>query len=214
MRLAQRDPATREVLRRLQVAMRAVAKVFQSAEFIEELKRSKKQQEQALEGLAEQIREALRATGDELAARGLTAPKTLEDWEHLARVIEMPFETIRSGDYTLRDVYVMALAWLDRQAILRRTATGKGAKQNGRPAESSRKFTVAALRELTGLKNTALNSYAKLAEVETPRKGQRNYRYSVEDVRRILNAIIAHSSEKALLARCRTALHNLPEITE
>lgn len=126
LRLAERDPETREVLRRFQVAMRAAAKVFQSAECIEELKHSKKRQEQALERLAEQIRAALRATGDELAARGLSAPKRLEDWEHLARVVEMPFETIRSGDYTLRDVYVMALAWLDRQAILRRGAIGKG----------------------------------------------------------------------------------------
>jgi hypothetical protein len=208
------DPAAREALRQFQVAMRAAAKVFQSAEFIEELKQSKRRQEQALEGLAEQIRAALLAAGDELTARGLAAPKTLEDWEHLARVIEMPFETIRSDDYTLRDVYVMALAWLDRQAILRRGAIGKGAEEDSRPAQSPRKFTVAALRELTGLKNTAVNKYAKLAEVETPRQGQRNYRYSADDVRRILNFIIAHSSEKALLARCRTALRSLPEITE
>jgi len=214
MRLAQRDPATREALRRLQVAMRAAAKVFQSAEYIEELKRSKKQQEQALERLAEQIREALRATGDELTARGLAAPKTLEDWEHLGRVIEIPFETIRSGDYTLRDVYVMALAWLDRQAILRRGAIGKGAERDSRPAQSPRKFTVTALRELTGLKNAALHRYAELAEVCTPRRGQRNFCYSVADVRKILNAIVANTSEEPLVAQCRTALRRLPEITE
>lgn len=44
-------------------------------------------------------------------------PKSLEDWEHLARVIEIPYDIIKSGTFTLKDVYDYALAWADRQQI-------------------------------------------------------------------------------------------------
>lgn len=120
MRMAERDPATREALRRFQAGMRAAAAYFQSEEFRQELGRDRRSQQEAIEKLADQIRQTMRATGDELAARGLKAPETLEDWEHLARIVEMPFETIRSGNYTFSDVYTMALAWIDRQHLKER----------------------------------------------------------------------------------------------
>jgi hypothetical protein len=214
MRAVERDPAARAALRRVQHRLRTVAEAFQLQEFRRELEQSRRIQQATIARIAEQIRQALSASGQDLAALGLPAPTTLEEWEHLAHVVEMPFETVRSGDYTLRDVYVMALAWLDRQAILRRTTIALGAEHDGRPAQSSRKFTVAALRDLTGLRNAALNRYAKLAGVRTPRRGERIFCYSLADVRRILDAIITHSSEKALLAHCRTALRSLQEITE
>ncbi len=75
-------------------------------------------------------------------------------------------------------------------------------------------YTVAALREMTELGNAALNKYAKLANVQTPLRGQRSYRYSARDARAILKTIIENSSEKALRAKCRRALQNLGEIPE
>lgn len=207
MRAVERDPAARAALRRVQRRLRAVADAFQALE----PEQSKRERQPAMAQLAEQIRDALRAAGDELAARGLTTPKSLEDWEHLARVIDLPFNTIRAGDYTLQDVLDMARAWLDRQKILRRPTNAAGAKAGGDHGKSARTFTVAALRELAGLKNTALNKYARLAGVRRPRRGQRNFQYSATDVRLILDAIIASTSEAAVLARCRAARREIAE---
>ena len=75
-------------------------------------------------------------------------------------------------------------------------------------------FTVATLREMTGLENTALNRYAKLAEVTTPRRVQRNFRYSRTDAQTILETITANTGEDALRAKCQIALRNLQQITE
>lgn len=100
-----------------------------------------------------------------------------------------------------------AMRWLARQIA----AADQSARSGGRsPAPS--KFTVAALREMTGLANTALNHYAKDAGVTTPRRGEKNFQYPAADVRRILMTIIAQTSEKRLRAKCQHALRNLPEI--
>jgi hypothetical protein len=75
-------------------------------------------------------------------------------------------------------------------------------------------YTVAAVREMTRLSNTALNRYTRRAKVATPGRGKRNHRYSIEDVRKILQTIIDSSSERKLLSECRKALQNLQEITK
>ena len=67
-------------------------------------------------------------------------------------------------------------------------------------------YTVAALRDMTGLANTALNKYAKLANVPTPSRGKRSHRYTAGETRAILQAIITRSSEADLVNRCRDAL--------
>ncbi len=74
---------------------------------------------------------------------------------------------------------------------------------------SAGSFTVASLREMTGLENTALNRYAKAAKVNTPRRGERNFRYTATDVRTILKTIIAKTSETKLLGKCQAALREL-----
>jgi DNA-binding transcriptional MerR regulator len=211
IRAVEHDPEAQKALRRVQRRLREIAAVFQSPEFRGELERSRREQQADVARLAEQVRQALRDAGDELAARGLPTPTTLEGWEHLARVIEMPFDTVRTGDYTFRDVFVMALAWLDRQKILRRRTDAAGAAANSGHGKPGRMFTIAALRKLTGLRNATLNKYARLADVRTPRRGERNFRYGAADVGRILNAIITHSSEEALVARCQAALREIAE---
>ncbi len=75
-------------------------------------------------------------------------------------------------------------------------------------------YTVAALRDMTGLGNTAVSYYAKLAQVPTPQRGERNFRYPHADVRAILKTIIAHAGEERVRAKCQEALQRLPEITE
>lgn len=220
MRMAERDPATREALRRFQAGMRAAAAYFQSEEFRQELERDRRGQWEAIEKLADRVRQTIRAMGDELSARGIKAPQTLEEWEHLARIVEMPFETIRSGNYTFSDVYTMALAWIDRQQLKERIADQASRKpveprttEANESAPTLRTYTVAALREMTALGNTALNEYAKKAGVTTPGRGQKNFRYGAADVRKILRVIIEGTTEKRVLTRCQAALLRL-EITK
>lgn len=75
-------------------------------------------------------------------------------------------------------------------------------------------FTVAALGKMTRLGNQTLNKYAKQAGVTTPRRGQRNFRYSGADVRKILETIIATTNEERLRKGCQAALNNLEEIAK
>lgn len=70
-------------------------------------------------------------------------------------------------------------------------------------------YTVAALREATGLKNNALNRRGRDAGVKTPGRGKRTFRYSRADARKILNEIISESSEDELRARCKAALQSI-----
>jgi len=79
-----------------------------------------------LREFAAAIQEALLASGDDLAAAGFDPPQTIEDWEHLARIVEMPFDTIRTGNFTYADVYAVAMAWIDRQKMKARLAAESG----------------------------------------------------------------------------------------
>jgi hypothetical protein len=80
----------------------------------------------------------------------------------------------------------------------------------GRPPRS---LTVATLLEWTNLSHTALNKYARLAGVQTPRRGERNFRYTWADARKILETVIAKASDRRIRDKCRAALENPPEIT-
>jgi len=73
--------------------------------------------EAALQELGNAIRDAMQQTGRELEAVGFEPPRTIEDWQHLAHLVEMPFETIRKGNFTAADVYAVAMAWVDRQKL-------------------------------------------------------------------------------------------------
>ena len=54
---------------------------------------------------------------------GLPRPDTLEDIEHVARIVELHPPWVRAGDYTLRDVYAQGLAWsYDKDATCKRIA--------------------------------------------------------------------------------------------
>ena len=206
------DHESRAALKRAQARLRAFAEALKDPEIQRELERSRRKQKQAFRALADAIRESVRAAQQDLGDSGFIPPKALEDWEHLARVVEMPFETIQAGNFTARDVCVMALAWMDRQRMLARLQRDGDRPQSKNAGTSG--FTVAALRDMTGLGNSALSRYAKIAKVTTPRRGERNFRYALADVRAILETIIAITAEDQLRARCKSALRNLPEIAD
>ena len=124
MRAVENDPEARAALKRAQARLRAFAELLKHPEYQRERERARREQEQAFRALADAIRESVRAAQQDLGDLGFMPPKTLEDWEHLARIVEMPFETIQAGHFTARDVYVMALAWADRQRMKARLGWG------------------------------------------------------------------------------------------
>lgn len=83
------------------------------------------ERERCIREFADAMREAMRETDREYVAAGFEPPRTIEDLEHLARIIEMPFETIKAGNFTAADVHAMALAWADRQRLKARIASAE-----------------------------------------------------------------------------------------
>jgi len=59
--------------------------------------------DKALQDLVDILRKGLEAAGDELAARHFDRPRSIEDWKHLALIVEIPPEKI--GDLTLGEIY-------------------------------------------------------------------------------------------------------------
>jgi hypothetical protein len=117
LREIENDPEAHAALRRAQTRLRAFGELLKDPEFRRERERARREQEQAFQALAHAIRESMRAAQGDLKELGFAPPKTLEEWEHLARVVEVPLETIKAGNFTARDVYDMALAWVDQQQM-------------------------------------------------------------------------------------------------
>jgi hypothetical protein len=116
-RLTENDPDARAGWERasakLEVFGLALRAVMNSPEYqaLEELKR------QHLKELADAIQAARKKTEDELAARHFPRPKSIEDWEHIALIAEIPADKVLSGNLSLREIHACALAWADRQTI-------------------------------------------------------------------------------------------------
>ena len=75
-------------------------------------------------------------------------------------------------------------------------------------------YTYADLQGMTGLGNDTIRKHAKAAKVAVPARGQRNFRYSLVDTRRILQAIVDTSSTKTHRDKARAALAKLSEDTK
>ena len=76
------------------------------------------------------------------------------------------------------------------------------------PAKERRHF-VAEMCQLTGLGNTSINKYAKIAGVPTAIPGDRNFRWTDAEAIKILTAVLAGSNEVKVTEHCRTALERL-----
>lgn len=59
---------------------------------------------------------------------------------------------------------------------------------------------------LAGIATVTLNKYAKGARIRTPRKGQRNFRYSFDDIKTLCDYIIAEVSHGTIVTAARQLL--------
>lgn len=115
--MMESDPATKTAWERTRAKLQAFGKAMQEAMNAPEYRAAQEAERRKWQDLADAIRERLNAAGDSLAAQHLPRPESIEDWEHLARIVEIPLETIQSGKLTAREIHACALAWADRQKI-------------------------------------------------------------------------------------------------
>lgn len=131
------DRKARADLERIQGRLQAFAKAMQEAMDDAEYKAAQEAERQRWQELAETIQANLNWAGGELAARHFTPPESIEDWEHLARIVEIPAETIRTGNLTPREIFACALAWADRQKIKAKLAGTSGLQSDPTDAQGT-----------------------------------------------------------------------------
>jgi hypothetical protein len=117
MERLENDPEARAGWVRARARIHVFAKVLKVLGDLPEYREAEEARRRAMQEFWDAFRTESESQRNLLATRHLGCPKTLEEWEHLARVIEMPDERLRTGDYTIGEVYEYALAWADRQEI-------------------------------------------------------------------------------------------------
>jgi hypothetical protein len=175
-RAMEADPETGKRVRvQLQAFAIALQAVLNKPEHKAALKKLKRVQRRLWQKLAAMIRASNQRAGDKLAGRHFRRPECLEGWMHLARVAEVPIETIRTGNLTLREIYEHALAWADRQIIRAKLAAEANAEPGaaGPPApppleDKERRAVLALLRVYTnGVADERIRQAARIAADDT-----------------------------------------------
>ena len=98
------------------------------------------------------------------------------------------------------------MCWLSRQAAAAPSPSGPVAATSPKQPAA---YTVGSVLEMAGVSDTTLNNYAKLANVNTPKRGGRNHCYTADEVRAILKTAIGTTSDGATKDKCRKALERL-----
>jgi hypothetical protein len=132
--LRDTDPEAKAVQERSHTPLQIFADAMQEAMKDPEYKAAQEVERQRWQELADAIRDNIQWAGDELAARHFARPESTEDWEHLARIVEIPADTIRTGNLTAREIFACALAWADRQKI-KKKLTAETNMGNGESAD-------------------------------------------------------------------------------
>ena len=212
MRVMENDPDAKAALQRARDRLRAFATAMQEAMASPEYRAAQEAERQRWQGLADAIREAVQAAGDELESRHFVRPETIEDWEHLARIVEIPAETIKTGSLTAREIFACALAWADRQ--MGQAEPPEAASETKSPTKPKRSTErgdgqaklIAALTKhhkyadggCLHLESVGNNELARLAEVSGSTAsaffkkqfgGHTKYRATCSDVSRLVAAL-------------------------
>ena len=143
LRATENDPDAKAALHRTRARMQAFAEAMQEAMDSPDYRAAQEVERQQWQELADAILAAVKTAGDELELRHFARPETIEDWEHLARIVEIPAETIKTGNLTAREIFACALAWVDRQKIKAKLAADtNGEVSQAEPAEATSKTTT------------------------------------------------------------------------
>jgi len=140
MAAMESDPKAKAAWDRTRARMQTFVETMRHLVNSPEYKEAKEDERERWQELADALQENAQATGKELEARHFARPESIEDWEHLARIVEIPDETLRKGNITAREIFACALAWADRQKIK--------AKLSAQPEQSELELVRAFIGEL------------------------------------------------------------------
>jgi hypothetical protein len=115
-------------------------------------------------------------------------------------------DSIPSHDKTFIQDALVLLAKIRRRHGL----SGRGFCGSARADTSTtvpKLYTIPTLRQLTGISaSRTFARYTLQAGVAKTKRGQRHRKFTVEEVRAILQAVIDNSSEETLITKCRQSL--------
>ena len=113
-RLLETDPATQAAWKRARARFQAIVKAFRVFMELDPETRAAWDREWAQ--LREELADAWADVMRELEARHFPRPETIEDWEHLARILGLSNEAI--GHMTVGEIFDEARAFADRWSLL------------------------------------------------------------------------------------------------
>jgi len=145
------------------------------------------------------------------ARHGETCPASISDWQRLLVRAGVNPNEVLAGHIEMGDAASIVRGYLER---VRDNAAASPAPADVRTGAAVGTYTYADLQGMTGLGNDTIRKHAKAAKVAVPARGQRNFRYSLVDTRRILQAIVDTSSTKTHRDKARAALAKLSEDTK
>lgn len=103
--------------------------------------------------------------------------------------------------------------WADGANEIAKVLQAMNAPDRSGPAHATDAgYTIYALRMMVGVDNSTLNRYARKVKVRIAPPGKKDFRYSIEEVRTILQAIVEGSTQDEVVSRCRTALEELTKL--
>jgi hypothetical protein len=135
--LLETDAEARAAWERCRVRTLVLIEIILSLKVGEAFRQIQESELLVWDALADELRLARKQMADDLESRCLPRPKSLEDWEHLARIVKIAPRKI--GRLTAREIYERATAWADRKIIkhnLRARAGGAIAGTVGTPGVS------------------------------------------------------------------------------
>ncbi|MEX0979296.1 MAG: hypothetical protein WDZ48_10610, partial [Pirellulales bacterium] len=134
LRAIENDPDSKRGLMRARAHLQSFINAMNSPEFREALEA----EHQAAQERIDAIRESVKQLGDELEVLHLPRPETLEDWQVLGRIVEIPEEYLQTGSWTAVEIFNRAMAWIEREKIkVKLAADVQAERENGRSKSPS-----------------------------------------------------------------------------
>ncbi|MGD9719890.1 MAG: hypothetical protein AB7O59_01595 [Pirellulales bacterium] len=126
------DPESKRGLMRARMQLMTVATIMSSPEFQAVVEA----QQAVSEEWTEALRQSVERVGDELESLHLPRPTTLEDWQVLGRIVEIPEEYLRNGSWTAAEIFDRAMAWGQRVKIKAKLVADAQSEREGHQAPS------------------------------------------------------------------------------
>jgi hypothetical protein len=129
------DPESKRGLMRARMQLMTVATIMSSPEFQAVVEA----QQAVSEEWTEALRQSVERVGDELESLHLPRPTSLEDWQVLGRIVEIPEEYLQTGSWTAAEIFDRAMAWGQRVKIKAKLVADAQSEQAGHqaPAQAS-----------------------------------------------------------------------------